>query len=355
MRRLLLQACLISLIISPAFAGRLSVEELKTLLVSTLASGEPDEYTATRISRVEMRERLTDSTLAEFVKAGAGPRTAMVLRALAAESEFEPAPDTAGAPPPSAAEASAILGRARSFAASYISSLPDFLCTRVTHRLASRPAWYGSSAYMLRSLSQQDTLNSEVSFRGGHEAYSKRLVNGQPEEDAAAGLTTWGEFGGDLVALLGAGANPQVEFSRWESLSGRRVAVFRYSVDKRDSHYTVTWCCDGDHRHQAVPGYHGELFVDPRSGEVARLTRRAALLTFPTPRIDTLVEFRPVNLDATPYLLPVRSLTVTVSRIGSPFHTSRSLFQWSLNETEFRSYHKFTASSTFVATGAPPQ
>jgi hypothetical protein len=99
MRCFLLRVCLLSAVIAPLFGGRLSVQELKTLVISSRAAGNSDEEIARRLSHVELSGRLTDAALAEIRAGGIGPRTNLLLRILADESEFEPAPDgIAGCP-----------------------------------------------------------------------------------------------------------------------------------------------------------------------------------------------------------------------------------------------------------------
>jgi VWFA-related protein len=355
MRRLAVLAVLI-LAVVPAFpATRLSVRELKALIVSSRAAGNFDVDISHKISRVEMREPLTGEALADIRATGLGPWTDGMLQALADESEFAPgvaAPD--GAPPPPG-EADSILAKARGFAANYLRNLPDFICTRSVHRLETPPSRSVDHGELFARLQDNDTLTSEVSFVDGKESYAAQTVNGRTNQQTVPGLTTWGEFGGILETLLAGRANPKTLWTRWETIRGKRVAVFRYSVDRRNSDYTVGWCCRSGHSRQTVPGYSGELFVDPMSGSVARVTMQAALsLSFPTQRLDTMVEYGPVNIGGETYICPVRSVIISLWSAASSYYSQAPLFRFSLSEVRFGAYHKFGTSATLLASDAQP-
>jgi len=54
------------------------------------------------------------------------------------------------------------------------------------------------------------------------------------------GLITYGEFGAILAAPFGPG---KARWSHWETMDGKRMAVFTYSIDRAHSNYSLTWCC----------------------------------------------------------------------------------------------------------------
>ena len=332
-------------------ATRLGVRELTDLIVAARAAGDSDANIAQKVSRVEMKERLTEGALAD-IRAGLGPKTAEVIELLADQSEFLdlPAVETPGAAPPTRGEQDAVLAKARDFAANSIHNLPNFICTRVIRRFDDRPTRRTNTGPVLGALHLQDTITSEVSFDHGKESYAAQTVDGQTHEQPMRGLTTWGEFGGILEALLVGGASPKTECNRWELIDGKRVAVFLYSVDGHHSRYTVTWRSTRNHRQQVVPGYRGELFIDPASGSVVRLTRHAVLPKgFPMKAVHTMVEYRAVFIAGNSYLCPVKSVTLSLweARSGGGV--------FSLSEVRFSSYHKFGASSALLASNVAPE
>jgi len=358
MRRLAVLAVLMSAAVPAISVTLLGVRELRELIVSARAAGDSDADTAHKVGRVPLKERLTEAALADIRAIGLGPKTAGVLELLADVSEFLPGVEAPGTAPLTPAEGEAVLAKAREFTANYIRNLPDFVCTRVIRRFdaafvagfdarSARRFYYGA---ILGALRLQDTISSEVSFYHGKESYAAQTVDGQAHEQPVSGVITWGEFGGLLGSLLVGGANPKTEWSRWEVIDGKRVAVFRYSVDRQHSRYTVTWCCYHDRRREISAGYRGELFIEPASGSVIRLTRQVALpVGFPMLTADTMVEYRPVVIGGNSYICPVKSVTL------SWWKASAGYLVFSLSEVRFGSYHKFGATSTLVVSDAQPE
>jgi VWFA-related protein len=343
-----------------SFASQLSVRELEGLILSARAAGATDADVAHKVSRVEIKERLTEGALAD-IRADSEPKTDGVLALLADESEFEPGVEILAAAPPSPIEGAAVLARARAFAANYIHNLPDFICNGVIRRFDNRPERRSNTEPTLDGLRLRDTITSEVSFDHGKDSYAAQTVNGQAHRQTVPGLTTWGEFGGIIEELLTGSAGLATEWSRWEAIDGKRVAVFRYSVDRQHSRYTVSWCCDAIGRKEIRPEYRGELFIEPVSGSVVRLTRRAVFLPgFPIQRIDTMVEYGPVGIGGNSYICPVKSVTVSFWKAGvvhPPGFADPAGFahlMHSLSEVRFSSYQKFGTSSMLVAENAQP-
>lgn len=338
----------VSLLIPAALAASSGVQELKKLIVSSQASSDNDNKVAYKISQFRLKERLTAGALADISTLRLGTRTASMLELLADESEFEPAATLSGTPPPAPSEAEALLAKARDFAANYIRNLPDFICSNMIRRFETHPISRIDTQAFLGELRLQDTITTEVSFDHGKESYKAKTVNGQPHEEPVPGLTTSGEFGSILGSILiFGGTNP--EWSRWESIDGKPVAVFRYSVDAAHSRYTVNWLNTHRRPKETVPAFNGELSIDPASGAIVRLTRHAVL-----PResrivfVDTVIEYQPVVIGGVSYICPVKSVT------RSLWKTDPYGFEYSLNEVQFDSYHKFEGESTLLAYDPPP-
>ncbi|MGA3204823.1 MAG: hypothetical protein ABSF12_20210, partial [Bryobacteraceae bacterium] len=341
----------VSLLISATLAAPSGVQELKKLIVSAQAAGESDNKIAEKVSHFHLKERLTDRALAEIRTLKLGTRTAASLELLADDSEFQPAVAD-GTAPPTPAEADALLAKTREFAVNYIVNLPDFICTSMIRRFESDPLPMLDNQAFLGELRLQDFITTEVSFDHGKESYKATAVNGEPATGPVAGLTTKGEFGSILgsIMILG-GANPVS--SRWESVDGKRLAVFRYAVDAAHSRFTVDWL-DGKHREKkTVPAFNGELSIDPTSGAIVRLTRHAALphearILF----VDTVIEYEPVLIGDAQYICPVKSITRSVWKVDP------AGFAFSMNEVQFGVYHKFEGESKLAfgdaADPAPP-
>ena len=145
-------------------------------------------------------------------------------------------------------------------------------------------------------------------------------------------------------------------WSRWEMVDGKQLAVFKYAVDRAHSSYAVNYCCKaivgpGGSRfpNTIVVAFHGELFIDPVSGTIARATWRAVNVPegFPTQQTGTVVEYRVVDIGGKSYICPVKSITLSDSLVytadgshGFPVH--------SINEAKFMRYRKFETEATFM-------
>lgn len=323
---------------------RLGVEELKALVASSRAAGEPDQQTAARLANVEVTERFSAASF----PADPGPRTTEALRFLAAASAFlkPPAAALPGDPPPAPSEQNALLAKARANTLSYVQNLPDFICTRTIRRYDD--TFRAPSLHINQHFGVVDVTSSELTYRHGRESDQPQIVDRPTSGRIPVGLTSYGEFGSILAALFADQTGARMLWSHWEMLNGRRAAVFSYLVEKARSHYTVVWCCWRQGRtyvpRQVKAGYRGEIFVDSATGETLRVTRKALVpLLFPTYRADTMVEYQPVEIGGKSYLCPARSVTISAS---SFFEGGWTTVRHYLNEMLFTDYRKFVTSST---------
>ncbi len=110
-----------------------------------------------------------------------------------------------------------------------------------------------------------------------------------------------------------------------------------------------------------VPGYYGEITIDPATGAVLGLTMEADLNQgLPLVRSDILVNYGPVELGGKTYICPVRSLAVWRSRTVSVLaltdwdETSRTYgpFATMKSDMTFDNHHLFRAE-TRVLTDVP--
>jgi hypothetical protein len=325
---------IIAVLVAAALAANPGAQELKRLILSAQAAGDNDNKIAYKVSHFRLKERLTDRAVADIRALNLGLRASAVLELIADNSEFEAAADASGTAPLTPSEADALLEKTRLFALNYIRSLPDFICTSIIRRFESNVIGVVDNEEFLQELRLQDTLMTEVSFAHGKEVY--RASHAQ--DQSAQGLTTKGEFGSILGSILNDGTHPA--WSRWESIDGKLVGVFHYSVDAAHSRYAVDWLDNKRRPRQNRPAFNGELSIDPASGTIVRLTRHAAL-----PRdsriffVDTAIEYQPVLIGGVSYICPVKSIT------RSAWKADPAGFAFSLNEVQFGSYHKFEGES----------
>jgi len=257
-----------------------------------------------------------------------GPRHALcragVLLALAATGARSEAP-------PDAAEQDRLLEAMHRYADQYISSLPNFLCEQVTRQFEAGKRsnhWH-----------KGDTLTTALRFHAGREQRRLALVNGKPVEPGQIHwhrpLITEGEFGILLSRVLGADSHAYFTWNRWETLRGKRLAVFDYSVDKQHSTLTLSL----SDLAKATVAYNGSVWGDPATGAVWRITDTASDIppVLLTRRISTTIDYDEVLIAEKKYLLPVEA---TVSLL---LETRKVR-----NEMEFQGYRKFEADSVIT-------
>jgi len=187
----------------------------------------------------------------------------------------------------------------------------------------------------------------EMAYRNGREVAETAKGTGS---DTVAGLSTWGEFGGILKVVLNDAFSGNVAWERWQrNEAGTVIAVFRYAIPQKSSHYSIDFCCylpslenPVELPFHAVPGYHGELFVDPRDGTIDRITVEADLKeSDPVVTSAMEVEYGGVEIGGRHLICPVRGVAVTETRnlrmglvdgVGLEKHT---------NLVKFVDYHRF--------------
>ena len=351
-------------------ASRTTVQQLAKMLVTAQPSSHSDDNTANRIAGVELTERLTEATLSRL-SLGQGERTRFALRILADESAFlePPAAELPAGGPPAAAEQKAILARAVAYALSYIHNLPNFICTQTVRRLDNDPsrqianvvglmshadtgAWrMQARAGVARRLSERDSVVSELTFNHGAESHQHVRTSASSSLGTMQGLATSGEFGGVIKSVFSEDSDANAEWSHWESVDGKRVAVFKYSVDVAHSNFFVYWCCGKQgERLQEKVAYRGTAFIEPASGALFRISWQALDIpaTFPMRSSGTVIEYRAVNIGGRSWLSPVRSVTISDS-VNMYKARGTDAYVHSLNQMEFTAHHKFESESRLVA------
>ena len=361
------------------------VSRLARMLASESAGHHSDESVAHKISRLDLTERLTPSTLAHLAAHAPGPFTKDALQTLADLSVFlDPPPaELPQDPPPTPEEQKRILAEAGDYAARYIHDLPNFICATTTRRLDDDSFAPRDKADHWRRFVLRDTVVSQLSFNRGVESAVTQTVNGVPwdEHKPSEGMITGGEFGNMLTLVFLAASNANLTWLHWETFDGRRLAVFRYSVDLAHSRYTVVYDWIGPHNEQLsrsarVP-FHGAIAIEPATGTILRLSWRADNIPLELLRrfVETVVEYRNVGIGGRPWTVPSRSITLSATKVTSKagpkfgssrwFHDTTSVtpsvsnmgeVYWltSLNETRFDRYRKFESESRLLADAAPP-
>jgi hypothetical protein len=251
----------------------------------------------------------------------------LLLLAVAPLAAQSPTPtSTTGEAAPSSDEQRQMLERMRQYTDRYAANLPNFLCQQITRQFQAgkKPTHWRKG----------DVLSVRLAFNGGHEQHTLELVNDKPVSKAyfpRVPLTTEGEFGPLLWGALDDGQNVQFTWKGWETVRGKRLAVFEYAVDKAHSRTTVGL---GDL--SATVPYQGSIYGDPATGAVWRLTKRETDIPpeVQTKSVLTVVEYGEVKIGEQSYLLPVEASVLADTGSNNI-----------LNQMSFENYRKFEAES----------
>jgi hypothetical protein len=242
------------------------------------------------------------------------------------------------APIPAAAEQQAMLARITKGALRYQGEVPDFLCTEFIGRSEA-------NSKTPERWKQLDTLEEELSFVGGREAHTLLKINGKStrtSHEELEGMRSDGLLQFVMVPgwIFGPQAQTRFDWSRWETRDGRSVAVFAFRVPPSIATHPLV-----NQSETFLVGYHGLIYADPASGDMARLEAQMdAPKDFPFQEDAFEIDYGQVDIAGQPFLLPVKS--VGWVREGKTL---------TRNEIEFGEYRKYRADATVTFGGAAKQ
>jgi hypothetical protein len=230
-------------------------------------------------------------------------------------------------------EQQTLLARTREYALDYVANLPNFTCRQITHQFEAgrKPEhWH-----------KLDSLSSRLVFSGGKEERTLEMINDKPIQAGhflRRPLQTEGEFGVLLGNIFGNNTQAVFTWNGWQTLRGKRTAVFGYLVDRQHSTLRLTLSNGA----RAVVPYHGSVYADPATGAVWRIDDSAfdIPLALQTRSVSTIVDYDSVDIAGQLHLLPVEASVALDTGTKNV-----------LNRMEFRDYRKFEAESkiTFAA------
>ena len=333
------------------------------------AGGQRDSDLAEQLKGLELTERLSSGQLSHWEERLHGNKSKTALTVLADESVFleppmaEILPDAA----PDHETQVEMLSKTVRYLDDTLPHLPDFSAARMTVEYAQaspKEAESWKTALADQSLHEVATEKTILRYRNGQEQQDelkKKAARGGSGKD----LNFKGIFGPILKSvLLDATGGGKLIWSRWELGQQGKVAVFRYSVDKKNSHYGVGHCCLRHQRFfETSPAYHGALAIDPETGAILRLTMESdpgwvleqnLQPVLPVKGANMMVEYGPVEIGERRYICPLRSVVTMRSR------TIRSLTFWDatfeiyatyetqLGDMAYTNYHKFGSDSRML-------
>jgi hypothetical protein len=363
LKRTIVLVCLF-LVALPAWSAKtITVVQLAEMMHQMQTEKKTDAEIASALKQVELSEELTLGTMNALIKSAPGPMVTEQIYVLEAKAATLPAPalDQPSTPAPDAALQTEILARVARYASTSYAQLPRLTATKITARFQDNveavPTTSGMS-FSAKGVSVGSLLVTANRFVHFIRSSASRVVSQGGAEilPKTKDKTPWGANG--LIALEGqppvlsnvlkeAQESGQLTFLRWETVAGKTTAVFRYAVDRKQTHYAVNYCCFPDVEQigtarfgnagqtmtaagsgvnaggnvqtlanwkpwkDTVP-YHGELFVDPETGIVLRLILEADFKTSDVVhQEDNRIDYGPVTVGGKPLVVPLRSIVVT--------------------------------------------
>ena len=247
-----------------------------------------------------------------------------------------------------AQELDPVIEAARKGAATYATSLPDYIVKRTTTRyIGVRPDRYfpGRRIATWREL---DTVGADLAVERGTEVYTNVSLNGLPSLDMPhGGAWSMGEFSTELLSILPIERAAKFTRRRDEMLRNRPVYRYAFEIDVRHS----VWNLSAGHLPgapkvvQISPAYSGDIWIDRETGEVLRITEAARDLPgrFPLDAVEEATDYDFVKIGGEKYVLPTHSETLSCLR---------DRFTCWKNTTDFRDYDKFGSKSSITFEGA---
>jgi hypothetical protein len=209
----------------------------------------------------------------------------------------------------------------------YSARLPNFRCTRETHRfsgLAAKP----------ELIKETKSFRGELTYEDGHETYRIIQIDGDKADAELSdvnGVRSRGEFGSLLMGLFDKDVNATYKWAGRAIAMGVLCQVFEFSVPRSHSNLTMTF-----NKRAEAAAYTGRVFIDEETSLVRRITMVGSELPkdFALQAPTFSLEYGMVRIGTEDYLLPLRSVM--------------QVNQYKLlvrNESVFREYRRFEASS----------
>jgi len=338
---LLPRLCLLAVLLpaAAALAQTMTVATLVGFIKSSIELKNPDKQVATAVEQIRLTEKFTLADLGDLQSAGVGPKTLAALARLVTQSaslappaKAAPAERRAVLPDPSDAEKRDVLEKTREWALDYVKSLPDFVCLEDTYRYVDPHYQPGTEG----SWSQEDRVIEKLTFFDHKENYELAQHNDTPtvNKDSASlgGARSTGEWASLLGEIFEPSSHTGFHWMQWATVRGKRAWEYRYTIERQDSHETVS---HGD-KEKIIAGFSGDVFIEEGTNVVLRVTVSPDIPPdFPVQDVKQIVDYDYQTIGTAEFLLPKKS-TVQM----------RDGHMGSRNDITWRSYRKYSADAT---------
>jgi hypothetical protein len=388
-------ALILLIAVAPAWcAKKITVQQLEQMLRSLQQERKSDADVAAALKQVELSQELTRPAMNSLVGSAPGLQSTEQIYVLEAQSAdlLPPESDLPATPAPDEAGKKAILERAAAYVTNVYEQLPELTATKTTLRFQDNVEAVSASSGIQGS--GRDALTAGFSNPAAYVHYISSTETQVISEQGAAKMplakdkTPWGA--NTMIALQepepslgqvfreahGAGT---LQWLRWELLNGRQMAVYSFTVPRKESHLDVNVCCFPNvnqagvatfytaatanalsggtstggaggvtgtfqtktdwHNYKSTVPYHGEIFIDPESGAVLRMITQAEFKPSEVVhQIDTRVDYGVIRAGARTMIAPVKlfvnTLVVPHGDSGARSYTTRC----TLFTSEYKDY-----------------
>lgn len=239
------------------------------------------------------------------------------------------------AQPPTAAEASELLVKARSKTLAAVEEMPDFVVKQQIQRSA---AYAGTNNF--RSL---DRLVVAVSYRSsGEEEYKLLSNNGVLQNNAqikgsyeeVGGTSSTGEFVTMLSTIFKPESDTKFRAIDTDLVRGRHAVIFEFAIARDRARQQIT--AAGSFSDSTITGMKGRLWIDRENFRVLRVESEATEIpdAFPIRSAKRLIDYDWTTIVGEKYLLPL------VSDVRLTFRESSKIFE-TRNLIKFKDYQKY--------------
>ena len=349
--------------------------------------GKPDAELVRELAGVELTERMSTQQLEVWKATMPGEQSRRALIALADTAAFLSLPlreSPQDAPLAKDAQAK-LLEQMKTYVDQTMAQLPNFFATQnVSTFQAIEGIRNSSNIVEHQPMHYVGDVTANVLYRSGKEVVENGKGEFKESDQAGYRMLFSGQFGPVLNSVVADAEQNKLVWSHWESGGGTQLAVFKYSVKRKNSHCNVKVLMPGNQLSlQAHPGYHGEIALDPATGTILRMTLIADLnQDDPMSSANLMVEYGPVELGGKSYICLIRSVTVeTVKQVdpkggttvntqqtyGTPSHDAGMTYEAEedvpqeilMNDIAFSQYHLLRSESQVITgeekTSPPPQ
>lgn len=243
-------------------------------------------------------------------------------------SEVRVEPDGTAIEQPAEQPKDPVLEKARAAAASFVESLPNYVCQELIARFVN-------TSHTV-NWQPQDVVSAELVYEDGREHYRNIAINNKPtkkEMQELPGAWSTGEFGTVLADLFSVATAAEFT-SRGESkAAGRAAVVYDFQVEQEHSHWRVMAPSQF-----VQPSYKGSIWIDKSTGGILRVEMQARRIPreFPLDKVESTVDYQYVRFGERQFLMPVHAEILSCQRGTSVC---------SRNKIDFRNYHKYSSES----------